>query len=1031
MTTMLALVSSCRLPQTDNGGPPVPRGLEARVVESTVYGRCRELGSTRGELRPVDCEPRLSPAETRELLSLSEPGREATAGDRALAAAVAVALSGDAGTLERSIAAITSIAGADSAKGSRWTALGALQHARARATGDPGLLVDALESTHRALRALPESHAGRFNRAVIEGDLGLCRQARASWRAYLALDRSSEWADEGRTRLRALPCGDRADSTARRDTGRIAPMERDHFLEETLEEHLPRWLEGSRGGLREDERELQRISNRAARLEASAGDPWLRELTEEFRNHAPDSGYLRAIGSYVRGRRFFREEDYRTARRALSAARPALSGRNSALLPWCDLWLAGIDVYEGRFRQAEARLGRLVNEPKVARSPMLAGKVGWARGLTAMRAGRLQDAYDRYSAAGRAFERGGYLTSSASIHMLKAEVLADLGLVAESWRERVATLRALQGPDPHFMFRNALLDGAAVAGAHGAPRVAGAMLDEVQTVAEESEDVASAAEVLLFRGEVMLGAGEAHEAAEAFRQVLVTTRGLSRGLVRERLETHAGLGLWATATAQSTGDLSELDPIIRFYGDKGPRSLQLLALRVKARLAQESGREQMSREAVAEAIRQIRRAQSDLRDESFELRHWETAQSVFDEAVLLAFSAAAPVEALSLLEEARDLGVSRTRELPVETCEPVEPGGTYPFHGTTESVVLEFGVVGDEHVWWRIDGDRCVYGRGDARRSRATAERLATLSGTGLATEDLDRLYEDLLAAPLRGVPPGVRLRLVPDRHLLRVPFAALRNPRTGLRLVEERAISFHRDLDSALDAGLEPREAPPRRTWTVLAVGDPTFDRSSLPWLQPLPGARAEAETVASLYAGGSELLLGPAATLGRLRESSPGRQVLHLAVHTLTSPGGMSDGLVLASEGTAGGSSGLSSVRDLVPAIPQGLELVVLSGCSTLGTTPTRSSGLAGLARPFVSQGVPAVVGTLWPVGDDLLTDLMTRFHAGVLSGASASDALRQAQLELLESSPDVGCCDWAAIQLFGDLPASDSDTTERSGS
>lgn len=132
------------------------------------------------------------------------------------------------------------------------------------------------------------------------------------------------------------------------------------------------------------------------------------------------------------------------------------------------------------------------------------------------------------------------------------------------------------------------------------------------------------------------------------------------------------------------------------------------------------------------------------------------------------------------------------------------------------------------------------------------------------------------------------------------------------------------------------------------------------------------------------------------------------------------MSDGLVLASERTAGGSSGLSLVRDLVPVFPPELELVVLSGCSTLGSTPTRSSGLAGLARPFISQGVPAVVGTLWPVGDDLLTNLMTRFHAGILAGAAASDALRQAQLELLASSSDDAGLDWAAVQLFGELPA-----------
>jgi len=991
------------------------------VVEATAFRPCRSLGAPRGDLRPIDCRPRLGETRFRELLTLSEPGASAGPEDRALAAAGAVALSPDLRTIERALARLASAAPPEPGSASLLLARGALEHARARATGDPALLVDALEATDRALEAAPESRAALFNRAVIEGDLGLCRRARESWHAYFDVDRDSGWADEGRVRSGSLPCRERGPAPAALGAASSSPRERDRLFERTLEDLLPVWLDAQESGAGQGASLLREMSRIAARIETDAGDPWLAELVAELRRDGGDPEYRGAIGRYVRGRRLFQQEDYQGSRRLLVAARQVFEARDSALLPWCDLWLAGIDVYRGRFPQAGDRLGRLARAPRVVRSPMLSGKVAWARGLRAIRAGRLQDAYDRYSEAARAFERGGFLVSSASIHMLKGEALADLGFVENSWRDRAAALRALQGPDPQFMLRNALLDGATVAARQGAFRVATTLLDEVQAIAEEGNDRATSTETLLFRGETLLDAGATAEAAATFARALDAAERLSPGLVRQRFEAYSRVGLWATGRPVGDGDLADLDGAIRFFADKGPQSLQLWALRVKARVAAQAGREDLARSIVTQAVGQIRRTVSELRDESFELRYWEMAQAVFDEAIGRAAGSGAPAEALGYLEEARALTEGPRQALPFDRCSVAEAGTRYPSRDGVDAVVLAFGVVDDEVLWWRVDGDRCLFGRTDARRARSAAQSLRASSRAGnVDPADLERWYEELLANPLRGVPANVTLRIVPDRFLLTVPFAALRNPATGKRLVEERAISFHQDLDAALRAGGGASAAAPRRTWRVLAVGDPAFDRSALPWLARLPGARLEAERVAGSYPGGSKLLLGQDATLARVDADLAGRQVLHLAVHALTSPGDSNDGLVLAREPAAAGSSGLSPVRDLLPALPRGLELVVLSGCSTLGTTPTRSSGLSGLSRPFIARGVPAVVGTLWPVSDDLLRDLMIRFHAGILQGAAASEALRDAQLAELARSPEGSGFDWSAVQLYGELPA-----------
>jgi len=201
-----------------------------------------------------------------------------------------------------------------------------------------------------------------------------------------------------------------------------------------------------------------------------------------------------------------------------------------------------------------------------------------------------------------------------------------------------------------------------------------------------------------------------------------------------------------------------------------------------------------------------------------------------------------------------------------------------------------------------------------------------------------------------------------------------------------------------------------------VIAVGDPAFDVKRLP-LARLPGAVREAEEVASIYGERAQLLLGEDASAKAVSQAAAAGEVLHLAAHATVGEGGFQDALVLAASPN-GEASGLATADEVLPRASS-LQIVVLSGCSTLGVQPSRSGGLLGLARSFVARGVPATLGTLWPVDDRELPGLMADFHRFLLQGLSASEALRQAQLAYLEESPD-SCCGWAALQLIGDVPA-----------
>ena len=54
--------------------------------------------------------------------------------------------------------------------------------------------------------------------------------------------------------------------------------------------------------------------------------------------------------------------------------------------------------------------------------------------------------------------------------------------------------------------------------------------------------------------------------------------------------------------------------------------------------------------------------------------------------------------------------------------------------------------------------------------------------------------------------------------------------------------------------------------------------------------------------------------------------------------------------------------------------------------------------LARAFLYAGVPNIVMTLWTVGDEQSYKLMTGFYRYLLKGATTSEALQRAKLDIL---------------------------------
>jgi tetratricopeptide (TPR) repeat protein len=156
--------------------------------------------------------------------------------------------------------------------------------------------------------------------------------------------------------------------------------------------------------------------------------------------------------------------------------------------------------------------------------------------------------------------------------------------------------------------------------------------------------------------------------------------------------------------------------------------------------------------------------------------------------------------------------------------------------------------------------------------------------------------------------------------------------------------------------------------TAKAVVLGDPLFG----PVLAQLPGARAEAASVATQYAG--EALLGSQATEVAMRKRiGVGVDVLHLATHALFDPVYPMQSALILTDGKKAAPLTASQIYEN----PISARLVVLSACETGMGRVVSGDETMGLVRSFYIGGASTVLSSLWPVDDDATRIFMETFH------------------------------------------------------
>lgn len=330
----------------------------------------------------------------------------------------------------------------------------------------------------------------------------------------------------------------------------------------------------------------------------------------------------------------------------------------------------------------------------------------------------------------------------------------------------------------------------------------------------------------------------------------------------------------------------------------------------------------------------------------------------------------------------------------------------------------------------------------------------------------LSRVLDERVMQPVRALLGDVtRLLVSPDGELNLIPFVALVDERSRY-LVERYSFTYLTSGRDLLHMGVarqsnsnpvlvaNPSFGEPaagqiannatRQPKTPNARRRSVTDARTLAdlYFAPLGGTTQEARGIQTLFTGAS-LLTGEGATEAALkRVVAP--NILHIATHGFflqdmeTSAAGtrtamrgngasvqienplLRSGLALAGANSrhgGGSDDGILTALEASGLNLWGTKLVVLSACDTGVGEVRNGEGVYGLRRAFVLAGSESLVMSLWPVSDYSTRRLMTDYYQNLKQGQGRGAALRQVQLHLLKTNPQLHPFYWANFIQSGE--------------
>jgi CHAT domain-containing protein/cytochrome c-type biogenesis protein CcmH/NrfG len=336
--------------------------------------------------------------------------------------------------------------------------------------------------------------------------------------------------------------------------------------------------------------------------------------------------------------------------------------------------------------------------------------------------------------------------------------------------------------------------------------------------------------------------------------------------------------------------------------------------------------------------------------------------------------------------------------------------------------LLQYAVLKDRVLIWVISRDKFEMVSSDVNLadlknkielyiSQITShDRSQQDQARGLAQE----FYNLLITPVLPHLDKDKEICLIPNKILFNLSFAALVSP-SGRYFLQDFDLFYSPSANVFILSTQKAKERSVSANESLLAIGDPAFDRQRLPGLPDLPESIKEVRSIAGNYSG-PKVLVGNEATKKAFRQAMAGSDVIHFAGHYLAHPEAPSE-LVMAKSLNA--EDNFFTNSELMSEKLPRTRLVVLSACQTGVESYYNGEGLVGLSRTFLSLSVPLVVASQWPVESGATAELMKKFHRyRKLDDLSSVKALRKAQLEMVNAADERFRSPyyWASFAAFG---------------
>jgi CHAT domain-containing protein len=876
--------------------------------------------------------------------------------------------------------------------------------------GEPFHFAAAFEHAARAL-ALSPQHLGALHvRALSLEALSLREDAIDGWRDYLAQDARSPWAVEARTRLMALDRDageDPSDALVRAadsgDTAALAKLIKGRpqyarvLVEETL---LGAWGDAVAQHEVDSATSALRRSHIIADALAKGGDGVaLASVDRITRADQPSRMTLAAAHrAFTAARKAFAAASDAKARDALGEAARLLDATRSPLAVRAWTAYATVSHYLGHTDEARGILTHMTETLRGSEAayPVATGESWWMLGLIEQSQGRSAAALHDYDTARIALERAGEPSHLAGISSVLSETYRYIGEFNQAWSSNVQALRWADLGGTYKRRQIVTNDAALLAMESGYPRLAEHIAQRVEKRAATAHDRIFATLGLLTEGRALASrqrTSDAQNVLDRTAATLETTRrdGSTLRLIADVAATRGELAT-RTDPPEAVRLISSAFEQLHNLNDRSRLAkLHLVFARAKRAAGDDIGEEH----ELAAGLAQLESQRELLDDDQERSTFTDTGRALYDDTVRRLLAREQSSQALQVVRRARTIGVTTPGAL---ASDAMSSGAAAP----AGSAFVEYYLLDDSLLTWVTVNGSTELIRSSSTSIREVVQREVAALSRCTTTDDClaesRRLYDLLIASAAPAIAGADELLIAPDGILHLVPFAALYDAREKCFVAERHAVSI-------VLSALPPATDRARFESIFVAVPQAPDD------MPQLAAAAREARAAARAFRTAA-LVDDRSATAARFLAEAGRYDVAHFAGHGVWNERNPRlASLRFAAD--AAHPDGAMHADELRGSDPGKTRLVVLAACDTARGQVTNAGALS-FARAFAARGVPAVVGSLWPVDDEASEQFFTSFYGALARGKTPAEALRAAQRDSI-SRPDAGLGLWGAFQLY----------------